>query len=82
MPSRRPPLGRQTADEMPRSAVSDPPLDSGARTPGPPGLVGKLALAALGLIVLVAIVAGLWAASHFSRRHDLPRSRAEVVLTR
>jgi len=66
-------------DDLPRSAVSDPPLSLEARTPGPRGgLGGKMGLAALGLLVLFAMMAALWAASHYSPKAPGQRAPATV----
>jgi hypothetical protein len=73
-PPRSPP-----PDELPRSAVADPPLSLEARTPGPRGgLRGKMGLAALGLLVLFAMVAAAWAASHFSPKGKLDRPPVDL----
>jgi hypothetical protein len=66
-------------DDLPRSAVADPPLSLEARTPGPRGRLGKkMGLAALGLLVLFAMVAAGWAASHYSPRGRLDRQPVAI----
>jgi hypothetical protein len=66
-------------DELPRSAGADPPLSLQARTPGPRGgLGGKVGLAALGLLVLFAMFAAVWTASHYSPKVRLERPAAKL----
>lgn len=73
------PPRRQQPDDLPRHAASDPPLSLDARTPGPRGLSPKLAWAALGLLVLAAMVAAMWAGAHASPKGQMekPPSRIE-----
>jgi hypothetical protein len=68
----RPPTRHQTPDELPHFAASDHPLSMRRRTPGPGGLIGKIGLAALGLLLLFVIVGSIWAAVGASRRDDIP----------
>jgi hypothetical protein len=69
----------ETPDELPRFASSDHPLGMSRRTPGPAGLAGKIALAALGLILMFAATIAIWAAVEVSRRDDIipPNARLE-----
>jgi hypothetical protein len=72
-----PPRTRQT-DDMPRSASVDPPLSLEARTPGPRGEAPKIWLAALGLLILFAMVAAAWGASQISRKGALDQSDSHI----
>jgi hypothetical protein len=70
-------------DDLPeaasRNAASDPPLSLGARTPGPRGLARKIVLAALGLIVLAALMAvALVALRYAPRSHLQPPPPAQI----
>ena len=73
-----PPRRRLRADELPRSGVADPLLSLRARTPGPRGLAPKIGLAALGLLILFAMVALMGAAKYFSPRSNLEKPAATV----
>jgi hypothetical protein len=58
--------------------ASDHPLGMRRRTPGPAGLAGKIGLAALGLILLFAATAAIWAASQASHRDDIKPPNARI----
>lgn len=76
------PTRRDFPDEMPHQAASDPPLAIENRTPGPRGVGPKIGLAALGILILFAMVAAAWAAHHYSpkRQPSLPSSGREQSL--
>ncbi|HEX3700117.1 MAG TPA: hypothetical protein VHV27_05520 [Phenylobacterium sp.] len=76
----QPPDRRQALpDDLPRSAIADPPLSLEARTPGPRGTAPKIGLAALALVILFALVAGFWAAAHLSRPPVAHPPPADIV---
>jgi hypothetical protein len=74
----RPPTRHETPDELPHFAASDHPLSTRRRTPGPRGLVGRIALAALGLLLLFAVTAGIWAAVETSHRDDIKAPNVQL----
>ena len=55
------PPRHELPDELPRSAIADPLLSPERLSPGPRGLGGKIGLAALGLLILFAMAAVVWA---------------------
>lgn len=55
------PPRHEPVDELPRSAISDRLLSPEKLSPGPRGLGVKIGLAALGLLILFAVMAVVWA---------------------
>jgi hypothetical protein len=80
-----PPLRAEDApDELPHAAASDSLLSIEASAPAPKGVASqslgaKIALAALGVLLLFSITAALWAASHFSPKTNMERPAADVT---
>jgi hypothetical protein len=74
----RPPTRHETPDELPHFAASDHLLSMRRHTHGPGGVVGKIALAALALLVLFAITAGIWAAVEASHRDDISAPNVQL----
>lgn len=65
------------SDDQPPGPGVDPPLSLGRRTPGSRGLWPKVALAALGLLLLVGLVAALLTLTHVTHR-ETPATRQAI----
>lgn len=74
------PVKRLDPDDGRRLPASDAPLSVSRQTPGPAGFRPKLGLAALGLLLIFAMVAGLWAASHYSRKGAIERAPSRIEI--
>ncbi|MDB5419241.1 MAG: hypothetical protein JWP86_1120 [Phenylobacterium sp.] len=72
------PPRQELPDELPRSAIADPLLSPQKLSRGPRGLRAKIGLAALGLVILFAMVAAVWAALQVSPKPALQKPPAQL----